>query len=263
MKIVTMTGNHPRHLWIANQIAASFDLAGAVLLKREAINAPPEASSSTHDQRNMRRHFDDREAREAHYFSGVDRKPATGMLEVSSIEDPSVVSFVKNIRPDAVLIFGTGLVKSPLFDLLPTQTINLHLGLSPRYRGAATLFWPFYFLEPAFAGTTLHRIVAEPDAGDILHQSVPVLARGDGIHDIGCKAVIAAGRDAVRLLSMIDAGSAITAHRQRGTGKNFLSSDFRPEHLRQIYDVFENRVVDAFLDGTIEQRKPKLVRQFD
>ena len=27
-------------------------------------------------------------------------------------------------------------------------TINIHLGLSPWYRGSATLFWPSYNLEP-------------------------------------------------------------------------------------------------------------------
>ncbi len=263
MKVLTLTGNHPRHLWVVEQIAKSFNLAGAVLLRRETMNAPSLTSVPSRDQKNVLRHFNDREARESHYFAKVPKAPMAEVLEVASIEDPDAVDFLRRLQPDVALIFGTGLIKPPLYDLLPPQTINLHLGLSPRYRGAATLFWPFYFLEPAFSGATLHRIVAEPDAGAIIHQSVPELMRGDGIHDIGCKTVHAAGADLVRLLKMIESGQTVTARQQRGTGKNFLSSDFRPEHLRQIYDVFENRIVDAFLDGTIEQRRPKLVRQFD
>ena len=38
---------------------------------------------------------------------------------------------------DVALIFGTGLIKDPLYSALPADTINMHLGLSPRYRGSA------------------------------------------------------------------------------------------------------------------------------
>lgn len=261
MRVLTLTGNHPRHHWIVGQLSQAFGLAGAITVRREALDPEPTGPTDS-DRANMRRHFRDRADREAHYFAAAPKRPSAEWLEVASIEDQDAVGFVQKVRPDVAVIFGTGLIKPPLFDTLPAQTFNLHLGLSPRYRGAATLFWPFYFLEPAYAGATFHRIVAEPDAGAILHQSVPEMRRGDGIHDIGCKTVLSAGVDAVTLLRMVESGKEPATHRQRGTGKNFLGSDFRPEHLRIIYDVFGNRIVDAFLDGTIEQRRPKLIRQF-
>ena len=49
---------------------------------------------------------------------------------------------------------------------------------------------------------------------------------------------------------------------QKGTGKNFLERDFRPEHLRIIYDSFDDDIVDKFLDGNIHSTKPNLIRQF-
>ena len=46
---------------------------------------------------------------------------------------------------------------------------------------------------------------------------------------------------------------------QKTTGKIWLNSDFNPTFLRLIYDQFENRVVDAYLDGKLSRRTPKLV----
>ena len=178
------------------------------------------------------------------------------------LNSPESAEFVRRIAPDIALIFGCSLIKDPLKSALPPLTVNLHLGLSPWYRGGATLFWPFYFMEPNFAGSTFHFIVNEPDAGDIIHQSVPELSSEDGIHDVACKTVVASSEDAVRLLKIAAAGGRWDRYRQKGTGKNFLRSDFRPEHLRVIYNVFNDDMVRHFLDGNIKTRQLKLVRQF-
>ena len=87
--------------------------------------------------------------------------------------------------PDFCFIFGTNIISEFITDSMHKMSINLHLGLSPWYRGSATLFWPFYNLQPHWAGATLHKIVSEPDAGDILHHVMPKLEEGDTIHDVG------------------------------------------------------------------------------
>ena len=169
---------------------------------------------------------------------------------------------MQDANPDVVLIFGSDLIKEPLLSMLPRHTLNLHLGLSPRYRGAATLFWPFYFMEPTYAGSTFHYIVSEPDAGDIIHQVIPTLQRGDGIHDVSSKVVIDSVKHAIRLLEIFERGGVWKLYKQKSTGKNFLGSDFRPQHLRVIYNVFNDDMVDCYLDGNLESRTPRLVRQF-
>ena len=44
-------------------------------------------------------------------------------------------------------------------------------------------------------------------------------------------------------------GTTAKAFKQKGTGKNFLESDFKPEHLRVIYDQFNDQMVDEFLQN--------------
>ena len=83
---------------------------------------------------------------------------------------PKVLNAVKNLAPDVVVVYGTSLIKRALLSVMPKYVINLHAGLSPYYRGAATLYWPIYFMEPQNLGYTFHLIDLKIDHGDILHQ---------------------------------------------------------------------------------------------
>ena len=146
---------------------------------------------------------------------------------------------------------------------MPEMSINLHLGLSPWYRGSATLFWPFYNLQPHWAGATLHKIVSEPDAGDILHHVMPKLEEGDTIHDVGAKVVIQSGIDIVKIISMLEKGNNLAFQRQKSSGKNFLIRDFEPHHLSVIYDLYDDKIVDQYLEGKLGNRLPNLVKAFN
>ena len=223
----------------------------------------PPSGLSDRDRENFVRHFAKREAAEAEYF-GEQRPPGCSTLEVGrgDLNSSQTAEFVQRFKPDVVLIFGCGLIKDPLVGVLPWDSINLHRGLSPRYRGAATLLWPFYFLEPSYAGTTFHHIVAEPDAGEIVHQVVPEVALEDGIHDVACKVVLQSSAEMLKLLDIRRARGRWESFRQRGTGKDFLGTDFRPEHLRVIYDMYNDEMVRDWLEGRMHCGRPTLVRQW-
>lgn len=256
MKLMFIGGSHPRHLYYINKIARDYPLAGAIIQKREGMRPePPEGLSKIHRLMFLH-HFRERDEAELKYF-GKQWYPDVDVLDVSKdqLEMEGTVNHLKRINPDVVLIFGCGMIRGALAEALPEMTINLHLGLSPRYRGAATLFWPFYFLEPQWAGCTFHKIVYEPDAGDILHQCRPTLQYGDGIHDVSCRAVVHAAGEMRRLLHYYPAWRF---KKQTATGKNFLASDFKPQHLEMIYNVYDNNIVDYYMNGQLDGREPKL-----
>lgn len=232
-------------------------------MNREEMMPEPPKDIDEHDRRNFIRHFENRDEAEKRYF-GKQTPPDCETLVVTrdTLNTKEAADFVRKLDCDAAIIFGTALIKDPLLSTLPEHTLNMHLGLSPRYRGSATLFWPFYFLEPQYAGSTFHYIVAEPDAGNIVHQVVPPLALEDHIHDTACKTVIQSASEAVELFSMLAEGNVWEKHVQKSTGKLFLSTDFHPSHLRVIYDTYDDAIVKAHLDGTLKQKKPKLIRQF-
>lgn len=258
MRIMWIGGSHPRHLFYINKIADDYEVHGALIQKRSGMMPKPPIHLKQRERQLWQKHFEERYQAESKYF-GFQMSPDTEVLEVEphELESKQAVEFVEKIAPDLVLIFGCGMIRGELAKILPKRSINLHLGISPRYRGAATLFWPFYFLEPQWAGCTFHKIVYEPDAGDILHQCTPHLERGDGIHDVACKAVIHAAGEMRRLLYHTPAWKYKA---QTATGKNFLASDFKAQHLEMIYGVFDNDIVDHYLDGVLPGREPKLWR---
>lgn len=267
MKIIWIGGNHPRHLYYLNSINNAFPISGMILERREGgtnssvVEAPTELNE--HDKKNFIKHFTNRKNAEERFF--INQKlPEIKRLDISEMElnTEKTIKFIESISPDLVLTFGCHLIKDPLFSKLPKHTINMHGGLSPRYRGTATMFWPFYFLEPNHVGVTFHYIISEPDAGSIIHQSVPKLEYGDTIHDVACKAVISGSNDIVELLKIFERDRKWKTFVQRGTGKNFLERDFRAEHLKVIYDLYDDKIVDRFLDGTITPSNPNLIRQF-
>ena len=263
MRIMWIGGNHPRHLYYINTVQKEFEICGALVeLRENVVPQPPEGLAEV-DARNFLRHFENRARAEDRHF-GAQSMPDCPRVEVDArgLNSETSVSFVTSLNPELVLIFGCGLIKDPLYSALPRHSLNLHLGLSPRYRGSATLFWPFYFMEPSDAGSTFHYIVSEPDAGDIVHQVAPELHPDDGIHDVACKTIAASAEDAIELLRIFDAQGSWKTARQRATGKNFLDSDFRPEHLRVIYNTFNDDMVRLYLEGKLKSRTPNLVRQF-
>ena len=239
MKRVFLGGNHPRHLYYASKLNEKFGFDKAILEDRGSMIVPVPHGLDERDKKNFVNHFADRYEAEQKYFGEPDLDCPTELVPNINVEFP---------KADQYIVFGCGLIKKPI------RAINLHLGLSPRYRGAATLFWPFYFLEPQFAGVTFHYIVDEPDAGDIIHQCRPTLEVGDGIHDVACKAVLKATEDALELFET----NGWLSRCQKSTGKNFLASDFQPQHLRMIYDVYDNDIVDHYLAGRLSQKEPRL-----
>lgn len=263
MKILFIGGNHRRHLYYLNKINQQFKVAGCLIVRREEMIPSPPKKISKLDLINFKRHFRQRIETEKKFF-GEQKLPWCQQLEVdfNDLNSKRSVKFVKSIDPDLVLILGSGLIKEPLYSNLPKHSINLHLGLSPRYKGSATLFWPFYFLEPNFAGSTFHYIIDAADAGDIIHQVTPILERSDEIHDVACKTVIDSSKEAIKLLEIFEKKGAWKTHKQKSSGKLFLNSDFKPEHLRVIYNLYNNDIVKKYLDGKLKPKTPFLIRQF-
>ena len=67
--------------------------------------------------------------------------------------------------------------------------INLHLGLSPFYKGSGTLFWPIHNNEFSCIGTTCHILDEKIDNGPIISRTKPDLRQGDDYYAINLKAI--------------------------------------------------------------------------
>lgn len=266
-RIVLMCGSHMRHLYIAEKLYKEDRLAGLVIEKREEFLPQPPANLSQRDKDNFVLHFTERDKAERKFFGGVDADEIlknVPVLEVTMAElnSEKTIEFVKNANADMLITYGIHKVTDDIINCYEGKSFNIHGGLSPWYRGNTTLFWPFYFLKPNWAGMTIHRLTQRLDGGEILHHSVPKLEYGDKMHEVACKAVMKVADDICGILACLDQGAELICQPQKSTGKLFLSNDWTPQTLRVIYELFEDKIVDRYLDGELEQSTPSLVDFF-
>lgn len=263
MRLILFSGTHSRHLFIMSEVLKHCDEVLSIIMEREEVIPSVPKSLNNHDKLLFEKHFANRKRIEDKnygdlHFEKVFENCKSLVVSHDELNSVKVANEVSDFRGDMAFIFGSGLILNPVFSALPKNKINIHLGLSPWYRGAATLFWPFYLLQPQFCGVTFHQISNEPDAGELIHQLVPRLELGDTIHDVGAKCIIEAKNDLHVFFNFWKLNQSFPSSKQKVSGRNWLQSDFHPSMLRIIYDLFDDKIVDLFLKGEISGRLPRL-----
>ena len=267
MRLLLFSGSHSRHIYFHRQIIENFNVVGIIAMKREDQLPEVPGGATSHDKELFIHHFRKRYEVELNTYGNQDIEifknyAKTLFVNPNEFKTDLVAKFIKTINPDVVIIFGTDIIKEPILSMLPPWKINLHLGLSPWYRGSATLFWPFYFLQPQFTGATIHQILPEADAGDIIHQVIPKLSYGQGIHYVAANVVVQSSFEFLKILKILDQTNNLHMEKQKSSGRLFLTRDFNPHHLRVIYDLFNDRIVDAWLSGELGGKTPKIIDLF-
>jgi Formyl transferase len=85
-------------------------------------------------------------------------------LIVGSVNEPRVADFIERNKPRAVLLTACSIVNSTLIARINAPILNVHNGVTPRYRGSGNTF---AMAEDNFdlIGATLHRVDAGIDTG--------------------------------------------------------------------------------------------------
>ena len=87
-----------------------------------------------------------------------------------SVNSDECISFVKDINPDIVVVNGTRILSKKLLDSVNAKFINMHLGITPKYRGVHGAYWAYYNGDDINAGVTVHLVDPGIDTGGILYQ---------------------------------------------------------------------------------------------
>ncbi len=268
-RLLWIGGDHPRHIYTFNTLNKQFKVNAAIVESRTKSSNRMMPYVPKHlngkDKENFVLHFSNRLKTEKKYFK-IDEYDihSSNFLKIRSnqINSSRVKSFIETINPKICITFGCSILNEELIKILPKMTFNIHGGLSPNYKGTATMFWPFYFLEPNNVGVTFHLLKKNVDSGDIIHQCKPKLNKTDRIHDVACKSIVKANTDLSKLIKKILSGEKLTYFKQLSQGKTFTSSDFKPYHLRLIYDLFDDKIVKEYLEKKIKSKNLKIFNQF-
>lgn len=212
MKVVLLTALSPegqvQHRYVAHSLVEAFGDELRAIIVTDGARAPlgkrlkrwwkrytvPQLLSRTlikaRDSRKGRN--EDRQAtyRRILFPAGEDGRMPQGVVRaVPSHNGKACLRILRDLQPDVIAVYGTVVIKGDVIAAAGKSIINMHTGLSPRYRGSDTIFWPLHNGEPEWVGVTIHRLTPGIDAGPILATARPIIAADDGEDSLFAKCV--------------------------------------------------------------------------
>jgi folate-dependent phosphoribosylglycinamide formyltransferase PurN len=184
--------------------------------------------------------------------SSIDQSNAETIVRGEINLEKHVNEIIK-LNPDYLVSYGCSIIKSNLIQHFAGRFINLHLGLSPYYRGTGTNFWPLVNGEPQFVGATFMHIDEGIDTGKIIHQIRAKIVPFDTVHSIGNRLI----KDACEVM-----GGILKVGLQDGAGdlpvfdkkkeKLYRNRDYTEASVVQLYRNFSEGMIENYLNKKAE-----------
>ena len=201
MKITVYTSNQPRHIALIDALA---DIAETVYAVQECNTIfPGEVDDFFHKSAIMQRYFDHVITAERDVFGDTHFLPdnvhslAIKMGDLNRMRNTQLMDALSS---DYYIVFGSSYIKNELCDfLVANRAVNIHMGMSPWYRGSSCNFWALHDGRPEMVGATIHRLSAGLDSGAVLFHALPPTGARDGFL-LGMQAVEAAHAGLVHYL---------------------------------------------------------------
>ncbi len=105
--------------------------------------------------------------------------PTEKMIKVNSINSDEVVELIKLQSPDLIVINGTRIISKKVLKSIDCKFINIHAGITPKYRGVHGGYWALVNNDLDNCGVTVHYVNEGIDTGDILAQENIQVTQGD------------------------------------------------------------------------------------
>lgn len=193
MKITIFTGNQVRHIALINALA---QVSEQVYVVQECKTIfPGTVDDITPKSPIMQTYFGYVQEAEKKVFGKLHflgDKVKTLAIKNGDLCHLSINDIAEIKDSDYYIVFGASYIKGALFDfLLEHHAVNIHIGVSPYYRGSACNFWALYDKKPEYVGATIHFLDRRMDGGDILFHALPKADRYDAF-ELGMRAVEAA-----------------------------------------------------------------------
>ncbi len=189
MKITVFTSNQPRHLSLINGLA---EIAGEVFAVIEANTILPGKKADFFLKSEVMQeyfgHVINSESRIFGNVSFLSSKVSPLILKSGDLNDVHIDVIKPCLKSDRYVVFGASYIKGALIDiLLAKRALNIHMGVSPYYRGSSCNFWAAYDGNIDLVGATIHLLSKGLDSGDMLFHALPSFTENP--FDLGMKAV--------------------------------------------------------------------------
>lgn len=257
-RFTVFTSNQPRHIALLESLARLGDVFAVVectTLNHGAVADFYPKSPVMQEYFHEVMKAESKVFGEPRFFSGNSLSLRMGDLNHVdlSILEPALHSGI-------YVVFGASYVKGALCDfLVEHRAVNIHMGISPQYRGSSCNFWALYDNRPDLVGGTVHLLSKGLDSGPILFHALPRTEGVDGFL-LGMNSVQSAIRG---LCSHLSYGSLF---------EQSVSQDRRKEVRYSRNADFNDQVVAEFMnrqpspkeieDALLKRKVHELVRPY-
>ncbi|MBO9592151.1 MAG: hypothetical protein J7599_04520 [Niabella sp.] len=105
--------------------------------------------------------------------------PEDRIQQVVSVNSDTVIAQLKAASPDLVLLSGTRIVSKKVLAAIDCRFVNIHAGITPKYRGVHGAYWALVNQDAQNCGVTVHFVDTGIDTGNILYQTQIISGKTD------------------------------------------------------------------------------------
>lgn len=252
-RIVILTGSELRHRFVRKALGVSegIDVSrsyceGLTNSLVDMVDRKPPNESEF-----QRAHLQARAHSERDFFDAFDRLVPDRSnpidIERGRINDGICARDIEALAPDLLVAYGCSLIKGRLLEAFAGRFLNVHLGLSPYYRGSGTNFWPLVNGEPEFVGATFMHIDPGVDTGEIIHQMRARVLPGDSPHQIGNRLIADMVQVYAAVIRNFDRLGRLPQPPIPADERVYRSRDLTEAATQKLYDRFAGGLVAKYL----------------
>ncbi len=171
-----------------------------------------------------------------------------------AINEPENAEAIIDLNPHLIVAYGCSLIREPLISAFSGRILNVHLGLSPYYRGSGTNFWPLVEARPECVGATFLYMDPGIDTGEIIHQIRARVFPGDTPHQIGNRLICDIALVYPEIIRRFEQLTTPEPPPPPANPRLCRRDDFLEESVETLYKRFEDGMVAEYLEN-IQQRQ--------
>jgi len=123
----------------------------------------------------------DQRIKEINEEFGMNREeiPKGKVKYIDSVNSVQMRQEISKMKPDLVIINGTPIIKSHILNAADCHFLNIHVGITPKYRGVHGGYWALYNGDTDLFGVTTHFVDTGIDTGKVLGQATVNISEKD------------------------------------------------------------------------------------
>ncbi len=176
-------------------------------------------------------------------------------IDKGAINSPDITRAIIDLQPELIVLYGCSIIKAPLLNAFPNAVLNVHLGLSPYYRGSGTNFWALVNNEPEYFGATFMYVDTGIDTGEIIHQIRARVCPGDTPHAIGNRLIQDVAAIYPELIRRFDQLGHMPQPQATASSKFYRRKDADQFATQRLYHNFSAGLVDQYLQSQQQRCK--------